>query len=371
MQITERFEQLIRVGIGRQDRLDETPSANEWEQLHELCRMQGLLGIGYQGACQVRNFADVAKNMSRSFFLLWYLEIEDIKKQNDLFNRKCVLLEKKFADDGVPTGILKGQAIATLYHTENRDLRLLRECGDIDLWMEGGRNWSLNYLRERFGDFRFDYKHGHPRILKNIEVEVHWIPEVLTNLIKNRHLQLLWLTEHDDLHSQQVVLPEQRGTIHTLSAPLNCFYVLLHCYRHFMLGGLSMKQVLDIYFVLLHLDTIHNERVMALIHQFGMDKFVGAMMWVQHEVFQLDIKHLLIEPNEQEGRFVLNELYRYGRSRIESDNKHRMPNGGSYVKNCVAHLCHICRHYPMEAFWGFIWIIFHFLWKIGYKLKNR
>lgn len=366
------FEQLIRVGLGQQENLTATPTEEEWEQLHELCYEQSLLGIGYQGASRVRAFPEMAQKMSRSFMLKWHLEAEEIKAQNEKFYRKCVKLERKFAQDGRRTSILKGQALAAIYQTASLDLRMLRQCGDIDLWMEGGRDQCLSYLREKFGSFHFDYKHAQPHIFDEVEVEVHWIPEICANLLTNRRLLRLWTEQKENLCSQRVKLPGKYGEVHTLDSRLNGFYVLLHCYRHFMLGGIGMKQVMDIYFVLRQLSAEDRESVMSLVRQLNMTSFVAALMWILLDVFHLERGQLLCAPDEAEGRFVLKELYRYGQLGAQDKEKqsNKRSRGLDYLRTSFRHLMHISSHYPKEALCGPVWIVYHFGWRAWYKFIN-
>lgn len=54
----------------------------------------------------------------------------------------------------------------------------------------------------------------------------------------------------------------------------------------------------------LNLDLNINE----LFRKFGMERFVGAVMWIMQEVFWLERECLLCEPDEKEGRYILGEV---------------------------------------------------------------
>lgn len=372
--MTTLFEQLICIGLGQKCGLSKIPSAEEWEQLHELCYEQGLLGIGYEGAAKVSASAEMAQQMPRAFMLRWYMEAEEIKALNAKFYHRCVKLEKRFEEDGCQISVLKGQALAAIYRTPDSDLRMLRQCGDIDLWMAGGREHCLQYLREHFAPFHFDYKHADPHIFKDVKVEVHWIPEICTNLLTHRRLMRLWAEEEQQLNEQLVALPNGYGEVHTLALPLNCFYVLLHCYRHFMLGGIGMKQVIDIYFVLKQLEPKHREVVVSLVSRFGMMRFASALMWILSEVFHIEPELLLCPPEKPEGSFVLKELYRYGHLEAQKEQRKQSKvrwRGWNYIQASFRHLSHICLHYPKESLWVPIWMAYHLGWKIWYKIANK
>ena len=67
-----------------------------------------------------------------------------IQQRNEVVNRQCVELQERLAKEGFRCCILKGQGNAENY----AQLALLRQSGDIDIWVEGGLkmvyNWAKN-----------------------------------------------------------------------------------------------------------------------------------------------------------------------------------------------------------------------------------
>lgn len=116
-----------------------------------------------------------------------------------------------------------------------------------------------------------------------------------------------------------------------------------------------MRQVMDYYFVLRN-ETIgsNGSKVEALkwCNKLGMGRFVGAMMWVMHDVFGLEDEYFLCEPNEKEGRFLLKEILLSGN--MGHDDK-RFEWGqntafGRYLANQKRNI-HLLTHYPHEVIW--------------------
>ena len=67
--------------------------------------------------------------------------------------------------------------------------------------------------------------------------------------------------------------------------------------------------MLDYYYVLRQPATAESrERTVATLRQLRMLRFARAMMWVQQQVFGLEEEYLLVEPDEREGRFLLEEI---------------------------------------------------------------
>ena len=107
-------------------------------------------------------------------------------------------------------------------------LASLLQLSDIDILVDCGRERAIEYGHS-LGDAnpQWDYKHLHLKRLKGIEVEMHYIPEVLLNLCKNKRLQK-WFEVH-----KEEIFTKNDGLV-TPSFRFNLFYILLHIYRHFL-----------------------------------------------------------------------------------------------------------------------------------------
>ena len=114
-------------------------------------------------------------------------------------------------------------------------------------------------------------------------------------------------------------------------------------------------------------------------------KFARAMMWVLQHVFEEnnvdeerrtkneDTKDnrrerypwMIVEPDENEGRFLLKELMLNGNfghfdKRVKKVSKNKKIQS---VWANIQHTFHLASHYPSECFWNPIWIAWHFVWK--------
>lgn len=360
------FFELIRVSLGIQKGLSRVPSAEEWVELYELAKEQTLRGICSLGVQSVYKDAKYREGLSEILFLKWIGFANIIKEKNRIVNKQCLLLKEHFSQHGFNCSILKGQGLAALYRIGEVDLRLLRQCGDIDVYVEGGRDKVQKHINQLFGECEYDYKNVHAPFFEDTSVEVHWIPEILMNLFYNNRLQKYWKEYENELIANVVELPEGIGEINVPTIAMNRFYILLHTYRHAFDEGVGLRQVMDYYFVLLQeRGDVWKEKTMQLVKEFGMEKFAAAMMWIMEEVFHLDEDYLLCEPDEKEGRFLLNDIMQSGNFGIYDKRVKKVtgPRSVRVMANKFQRAPHLILHYPIEVFWCPIWMAYHFVWK--------
>ena len=145
--INTLFYELIRVAIGTQTSLSRFPTEAEWENLFDMAVKQSLVGICFAGLSRLgadsdNGFAKIG--MSESLFFDWMGMAAQINMKNDLVNKQCANLQKQLAAYGFRSSILKGQAVAMLYGEE---LRGFRQSGDIDIYVDCGREKAIEYAR--------------------------------------------------------------------------------------------------------------------------------------------------------------------------------------------------------------------------------
>ena len=296
--------------------------------------------------------------------------------------------------------ILKGQGVARLYDfnvNNNGNLGAYRQSGDIDVWVDGGMEKALRWCREKYGDVEYDYINAHVPMFKDVEVELHWRVQSMTNLFRNLRLQR-WLEREEtkeiifggkaDMKPSES-LQSSETSITVPSLEFNAFYLMLHCYNHEFSSGLGLRQLMDYYFLLRNLNLGSNVNlnnlsadvrqmsdrgfcldVNELFHKFGMERFVGAVMWIMQEVFGLERERLLCEPNEKEGRYILAEVMAGGNFGHHDERIRKVGKGKwQSVFATLQHAMHVLRRYPSEALWIPVWMVYHFIWKRALKIK--
>ena len=161
-----------------------------------------------------------------------------------------------------------------------------------------------------------------------------------------------------------------------------------------------------------------KEEVMSVIRSFGMGKFAGAVMWVLNEVFAMPIRQLInderlmindgvhtentdgnggpqadevgeqqlskigqqlkenifapwmiCEPNEKEGRRLLEEIMKGGNFG-QYDTRDAALKKGGMIKHGVwklKRMMRLVRSYPEEALWEPVFRVCHLFWRIAHR----
>ena len=360
------FFELIRVAIGTQESLSRLPSEAEWEELFDMAVKQSLVGIGFAGLSRLganSNDGFARIGMGEDLYFNWMGMTAQVNMTNEVVNRQCVTLQKRLTAAGFRSSIMKGQAVAMLYGEE---LRSFRQSGDIDIYVDCGREKAIEYARSVQGDVDWDYKHLHLKVFDDTKVEMHYVPEVFLNLRKNRKLQR-WFKEPEVASSMFQV----SGDMICPSVEFNLFYILLHAYRHFLYEGVGMRQLMDYYFVLAAYAEHESPRITqilsinTLLKDFGMERFASGVMWIMNHVFGMSGQLLLVEPDEKEGRYILGEVMAGGNfGHHDKRLKDKKTTGKKRaIKKILKHNLHLLTHYPADTLWAPVWIVYHWCWK--------
>lgn len=177
--ISQLFFDLIRASIGL-SQLSVIPSTHDWECLFLLAQKQALIGVCFYGIQKLPK--EQTANLPLPLKVRWVGMAAKIQQRNEYMNERCVELQAKLLAAGFRNSILKGQGMATLYAKAHLDF--LRQPGDIDVYVDASREEVIRYA-QTLGDANpdWDYKHLHLKIYKDVEVEVHYVPEVFFNTL--------------------------------------------------------------------------------------------------------------------------------------------------------------------------------------------
>ena len=133
--------ELIQVAIGRKNSLSYTPTAKEWEKLYRVAKSQAILGICFAG---VKRLQKTEYCVPVSVFMQWLAMAAKIQQRNGDMDQKTAEVWALLNKAGLECAVLKGQGIAELYSRNeelgigNNSLGMLRQSGDIDVWVKGG-----------------------------------------------------------------------------------------------------------------------------------------------------------------------------------------------------------------------------------------
>ena len=352
--MNELFYELLRVAIGTSESLSHTPSDKEWRNIYDMVMKQSLVGVCFAALRELGADADVGFiqiGMSKSLYFEWMGQAFIIQERNEAVNRQCVELQTRLSYEGLDSAILKGQGIASLY---DDILRPLRQSGDIDVWVKGGFDAVNDFVQRTAPSRDLAYHRFHYSIFKDTEVELHFRPTLMRNLLDNRKLQR-WCDSFD----ASSFVKASGLDITVPPAEFNAVFILTHIYRHFLFEGVGLRQVMDYYYVLKSVPAELRVKVMDILDGFHMGKFAAAMMWVMGHVFGMGEEYMICQPEEKEGRFLLEEIMQMGNFGKE-DKRYK---GNKKMKRFARHWFHLLVHYPSEVVWSPIWIVYHWFWK--------
>lgn len=356
MTIEQLFFELIQVAIGTRICLSHTPSADEWGELYAMAKKQSLVGVCFAG---VQRLVEQRQEPPEMLYLQWMGMAAKIQQRNEVVNRQCVELQAKLAAEGLQACVLKGQGIAQLY---DDNLKSLRQPGDIDVWMKGGFDVVNEFVQRTAPTKDMAYHRFHYDMFPDTEVELHFRPTLMRNLFDNKKLQK-WC---DGVMPSEVVMTDIGVVVPP--ARFNRIFILTHIYRHFLFEGVGLRQVMDYYWTLSN-SPLKGENIeeQKLLKEFRLTRFAGALMWVMGHVFAMDRKYMICEPDEREGRFLLDEIMQTGNF---GHGETRYQGLGTF-KRMTIHGLHLLLHYPSEVIWTPIWLVYHKLWKLKYKRKTK
>lgn len=378
--ITSLFFELIRVAIGNQACLSHSPSADEWGELYAMAKKQSLVGICFAG---VQRLQGQQQCPPERLYLQWMGMAAKIQQRNEVMNRLCAELQAKLSDSGMRSAILKGQGMAALYAIKDEGLKIndlsgLRQSGDIDVYVDCGREKAIEYARNIQDEVDWDYKHLHLKMFKDTEVEMHYVVDVMLNPWRNYKLQKYWESKENEVFGGRVTLIN--GTeITTPTLEFNCVYILLHIYRHMFGEGVGLRQLMDYYFVLkaAFADNPDWEQKANLrevvkhdIEQLGLKRFAESVLWILGHIFGLTMIHMPWTPNEKGGRVLMEEILLSGNF-SKGDISISYANHWHILVSTMKRDMRLLFDYPCEVVSVPFYYLWHFCWKRVYKYTSN
>lgn len=288
--------ELLRIAFAsnvKSAKLSMVPSADEWKSIYMLAKRQSVLGVVFSG---IKKLPEEYRPERKSL-LRWSLDAEGTVGMNKLLNQEAARLTRIFDAAGRKNAILKGPANARLYPDP-----FSRQCGDIDIWVEGGREsvdsllLDLNLVDkvEKTG------AHHHVHLPKNKDgfiTEVHYQPVAGVQVGARKLLRFL-----DEEIRKADLVPEG---FYAPSIKFALVMQLSHLQHHFFYRGLGLRQYAD-YFVLLRNSTEKDRLEAAVfIKSVYMERSCSAVMWLLAEVFGLESDQMLCAPNAARGKRLL------------------------------------------------------------------
>lgn len=353
--ITELFFSLVRCGMGKEKELPCIPTPREWEELFDISKKQTLAAITFNGVQALPQ----EQRPPKDILLQWYSTCESNRRASNGLTRKAIAVSQKFKAEGFNSCILKGQGIARLYPNPE-----LRTPGDIDIWLQGGTERVLQYIRSITPECEPTYHHVDFDISPDASIEVHYRPTWMYNPFHNRHLQRFFAQSEQEQFSNTVATPF--GKLNTPTVSFNRIFIPIHIYRHLFSEGIGLRQILDYYYVLAQGFTAEEKALcQSQFRLFGISRFMRALMYVMQQVFMLEDEFLITDPDSNHGKFLLHEIISAGNFGKYDKRYEQTGRGYSipHLKNQAKRSLMLIARYPSETFWSPLFKAWHYCWR--------
>lgn len=336
--------ELLQVSLGTCDGLSRTPSTAEWSLLYQEAQKQAILGLLAYGLERLPS-----NQLPKQDLLLQWIGMTHINEGTyALHCERAKELTSLFNTAGYASCVLKGIGIAQLYPNPEK-----RMCGDIDFWVTGNRREVMRWMKSKCEIGSIKWHHVDAGFFQDVPVEVHFYPAWLYNPIHNRELLSFFKLKKE---SQMVARP---NGFNYPTPEFDVVFSLVHIFHHLLEEGVGLRHIIDYFYILKVLPIEKRKVSLEIIRHLGLEMFLSAMMWVLKEVCGMNLDCLLCEPNEKEGKFLLNEITSGGNfGKMRSDGLRR---------NSFGRYRAMVKHYPAEVIWMIPWKVWHKCWRMLYK----
>lgn len=358
------YKKFLQYCLGQEiDNMDIVVAQMDWQQLYNFAQKQTLIGLCFQGIERIgKEYSNVLKTnpISQDLLMEWIGKSQQIRQLNFKVNKVATQLCSQLQRDQIDGCILKGQGNSLLYPDPYS-----RTPGDIDLWIHSDRRSIIAYTKKYFiiGD---DIRYHHLETsVDNVSVEIHFTPGLINNPLYNARLQKWFQKYANNQYKNIQQLPDGIGTISIPTHYFNAIYQLCHLYHHFFDEGIGLRQIIDYYYVMLHLEKDAITNLQRDLKHLGLWNFAGAVMYLLQNVLNLPEDKMIRHIDQERGELLLKEILEGG-----NFGKHYQKYSQFTHQNIVKKYflkiwrnLHFVKYYPSEALSEPLFRTWHFFWR--------
>lgn len=352
--------ELISISLGKAAVLSEAPDETQWQEVFSIAKKQSLLGV----LAPALESLQECQRPPITLYITWIYLAEKIKERNELLKSRAQDLHKMLDQDNVRSCILKGPAFARYYSDP-----MLRQSGDIDIWVEGGFRRVFDYFSKKYVVKDFCYHHCTPVIFPDVNVEVHFKPSWMNSPILNKRLQRYYVS----VAGRQFANFDKDLELCVPTPAFDCIQSFVHTFRHLFQEGVGLRQVMDCYQILDSLDKGEREEVARELRHIGLRRFASAMMHILHKIFDLQPDKYLFEPDRHLGEFMLDDILDMGNFGIYSKDAGKLYNRNLLIRSLskIKRLSRVgCICFP-EFIWALYFKLFQKVWVLVHKSEKK
>lgn len=354
--MTHLFFELIQITLANRNCFNRVPSDIEWKNLYEMACKQSLAGVLLNGVNRLIESGCCPKPPMNVLYE-WIGLQQHTVAHNKLQNQRTKELCEFFKEHGYRCCVLKGQGTALYY--ENPEYR---QCGDIDIWIEGDRDEILRFAQSKnYHIGHIDVKHSDIDFFKDVPVEVHFLPSWMYNPSTNKKLQKFFKEQSEKQFGNN---DAKVGFNHT-TIEFDLVFSIVHIYRHIFSEGIGLRQLMDYYFILQSSSVNQRKDAIAVLRSLKMFSFVGGIMWILKECFGMKEEYLLCVVNKRHGEYLLSEIMMAGNFGQYDDRMQRIDKNKKFKRGFVQlkRNLRFVSYYPSEVLWSPFWKLWHWGWR--------
>lgn len=346
--------------MGRMTSFEKDPTPATWDMLFGMAKTQSLIGVLYDATLQLPEHQRPPKEIQER----WKELSEKVSDIHSIHLQHVGELSGIMEKLGLHGCILKGTGLSELYPRPGS-----RMCGDIDLWVEGRRDRIIDAFEEAgYPVHSVIYQEAKVEIFEDTLVELHFHASKMYNPFCNARLQR-WLKKNAPFSSNfsgagSVMLSKAKHLPYP-SALFNAVFCMAHMYRHYLEGGIGMRQMMDYYYVLRQLGPTERTEAMKALKHLGMKKFTAAVMTSMWFNFGLEEEYFLCPKDMELGGRLVNDAFAMGNFGIldkrtySQEGETRLARFMRKNRRVFSNL----RYYPREVLWSPFARVSQFVWR--------
>lgn len=261
----EIFFSLLRSGLyGAPVPEPELPDSIDWKDIAALAKKHAVQGIIIESVEflpeRLCPSAETYAKMQR--FALGLIQA------NAIIDKTVARLTDFFKPYGIHGVLLKGQGVARYYRKPP-----MRHNGDIDFYV-GKKNYkkAVAACNEKLVENKkdcFETDQHFDFFIGKIPIEIHRLATRVYSPLRNKRMQR-WIVDQLEHSPDRRKLTIDGVEITLPSYDFDAIYIFYHGWRHFITGGIGLRQLCDWVMVFWsHYDDIDIERLVENIHAFG------------------------------------------------------------------------------------------------------
>lgn len=375
------FFRLLRFALGTEENCPKM-HLDDWRAMFQIAKKHAI--TGFIGSALKNIGGDVliekdatSQDAFTDLIMDWMGEVVKIARRNQKVNRDVIEVFGKLERQGMECCLLKGQGNALMYPDSNT-----RTSGDIDVWVrfKDSVNTDANIrkiirkVKDVHPNSKAVYHHIDIPDVNGTPVEAHYRPQFLFSYRHNQHLQEYFYEWADVQFNNKVRFANSEISVPT--PEFNIVFQLSHIYNHLFHEGIGLRQMIDFFYVLkVSNSPLSDARgsnglrkdYVNLFNHVGLYHIACAIMWILITRLGMPIEWLLVEPDEQRGKFVLNEIMQGGNFGKSDERYHFSNNPIGKNLQRLQRDCRLLNYFPSEAISEPLFRLWHAWWRYKHK----